>query len=403
MASNPMKISNEEHAHELEAWLDANWDSEKRCEKGTDKLDTKSWLTKLLEAGYSVPTWSPDWYGRGYNTRQARIIDNILKKRKVIGRSQDRYNLGAVTVYRMGSPELKQELLCGMLTGDMSCLLYSEPNAGSDLAGVRTKAEYVAGKDGGEYVITGQKIWTSNANSATYGMLIARTDWDVSKHSGITFFIFPMKQDGVDIRPINQITGESEFNEIFITEARIPARYIVGELNGGWKVLQTALAYERLIMGEGATERQGKDKSKTHPLIELAQRHNKLDDPGLRQKIAQAVAYRHLNSLNMRRAKAEIIENGSSSLMSLGKLAMSRVQHGEARVAGEILGTAGLLDGDDFSDSADMNFDSAKSYMHSIGGGSDQIQRNIISERILGLPREMEVDRNMPFRDVKSG
>lgn len=403
MASNPVKLSDEDLTNQLESWLDAHWDSEKRCEKGTAKLDTKSWLAKLLDAGYAVPTWSPDCFGMGCNTKQARIIDNILKSRKVIGRSQDRYNLGAVTVYRMGSPELKNELLRSMLTGDFSCLLYSEPNAGSDLAGVRTKAEYVAGRDGGEYVVTGQKIWTSNANSATYGMLIARTDWDVSKHSGITFFIFPMKQDGVDIRPINQITGESEFNEIFITEARIPARYIVGELNGGWKVLQTALAYERLIMGEGATERQGKDKSNTHPLIELAQRHDRLDDPVLRQKIAQAVAYRHLNSLNMRRAKAEIIENGSSSLMSLGKLAMSRVQHGEARVAAEILGAASLLDGDAFPDSADMNFDSAKSYMHSIGGGSDQIQRNIISERILGLPREMEVDRNMPFRDVKSG
>lgn len=403
MASNALEISDQDLVAELEAWLDAHWDSEKRCEKGKDKLDSKSWLKTLLEAGYAVPTWSSDWYGRGYNTKQARIVDNILKSRNVIGRSQDRFNLGAVTVYRMGSPELKQELLPKMLTGAFSCLLYSEPNAGSDLAGVRTKAEYVPGKDGGEYVVTGQKIWTSNANEATYGMLIARTDWDVSKHSGITFFIFPMKQDGVDIRPINQITGESEFNEIFINEARIPARYIVGELNCGWKVLQTALAYERLIMGEGATERQGKGKSKVHPLIDLARRHEKLDDPVLRQKIAQAVAYRHLNSLNIRRAKAEIIENGSSSLMSLGKLAMSRVQHGEARVAGEILGPAGLYDGEDFPDSADMNFDSAKSYMHSIGGGSDQIQRNIISERILGLPREMEVDRNMPFRDVKSG
>jgi len=212
-----------------------------------------------------------------------------------------------------------------------------------------------------------------------------------------------MKQHGVDIRPINQITGESEFNEIFIENARVPARNVVGELNGGWKVLQTALAYERLIMGEGATERRGKQQSSLPPLLELAKRHNKLNDPVIRQKIAQAIAYRQLNSLNMKRAKDEIMTNGSSSLMSLGKLAMSRIQHGEARVAAEILGPASLFDGPEFRDSADMNFDSAKAYMNSIGGGSDQIQRNIISERILGLPREIEVDRNMPFRDVKSG
>ena len=398
-----VKISDTELQAEIEAWLDANWDSEKRCEKGTDKLDSKSWLGKLVDAGYSVPTWSPECFGRGYGPKQARIIDRILRTRKVVGRSQDRFNLGAVTVYRMGSSALKKELLRGMLTGDVSCLLYSEPNAGSDLAGVRCKAEWAPGEDGGEYVITGQKVWTTNAKNSTYGMLITRTDWDVPKHGGITFFIFPMKQDGVEIRPINQITGESDFNEIFITEARVPARYIVGELNAGWKVLQTALAYERLIMGEGATERRGKEKSALPPLVELAKRHGQLEDPALRQKIAQAVAYRQLNALNMKRAKAEIIANGSSSLMSLGKLAMSRIQHGEARVASEILGAQSLLDGEDFSDAAEMNFDSAKAYMNSIGGGSDQIQRNIIAERILGLPREFEIDRNIPFREVKTG
>lgn len=403
MTGDATQMSEADIAAELNAWLDAHWDDQKRCEKGTDRLDTKSWLEKLLDAGYSVPTWSPEWFGRGYNSKQARQIDEILKARKVIGRSQDRYNLGAVTVYRLGSEELKSELLREMLTGAFSCLLYSEPNAGSDLAGVRTKAEWIASKEGGEYIITGQKVWTSNAKEATYGMLLARTDWEVPKHGGITFFIFPMKQDGVDIRPINQITGESEFNEIFINEARVPARNIVGELNGGWKVLQTALAYERLVMGEGATERQGKVKSSVPPLVELAKKYDKLNDPVIRQKVAQAVAYRQLNTLNMKRAKAEIITNGSSSLMSLGKLAMSRIQHGEAEVAAEILGAASLFDGENFKDSADMNFDSAKAYMNSIGGGSDQIQRNIIAERILGLPREIEVDRNVAFRDVKSG
>ena len=403
MVSKAAVISNDDLAAEVEAWLDEHWDDQNRRGKGTDSLDVKSWLGKLVDAGYSVPTWSTDWFGRGYSSKQARVIDDILKSRKVIGRSQDRYNLGAVTTYRLGSEQLKSDLLREMLTGAHSCLLYSEPNAGSDLAGVRTKAEWVAGPGGGEYVINGQKVWTSNAKDATYGMLLARTDWDVPKHSGISFFIFPMKQAGVDIRPINQITGESEFNEIFIENARVPARNVVGELNGGWKVLQTALAYERLIMGEGATERPGKQKSSVPPLVELAKKHGKIDDPVIRQKIAQAVAYRRLNSLNMKRAKDEIIKNGSSSLMSLGKLAMSRIQHGEAGVAAEILGAASLLDGDDFADSANMNFDSAKAYMNSIGGGSDQIQRNIISERILGLPREIEVDRNMPFRDVKSG
>ncbi|MEO0441180.1 MAG: acyl-CoA dehydrogenase family protein, partial [Pseudomonadota bacterium] len=201
MMEQEQLLPDEQLAAVVNAWLDANWDDERRCEKGKDRLDAKSWLTKLLDSGYAVPTWSPEWFGLGLGSRQGRIVDRILTARNVVGRSQDRFNLGAVTVYRLGSPQLKQELLREMLTGSFSCLLYSEPNAGSDLAGVRTKAEWQAGPDGGEYVITGQKVWTSNANEATYGMLLARTDWDVPKHSGITFFIFPMKQEGVEIRP----------------------------------------------------------------------------------------------------------------------------------------------------------------------------------------------------------
>jgi alkylation response protein AidB-like acyl-CoA dehydrogenase len=134
----------------------------------------------------------------------------------------------------------------------------------------------------------------------------------------------------------------------------------------------------------------------------LARKNQQYDDPGTRQKIAQALAYRELNGLNMQRAKEEIMTNGSSSLMSLGKLAMSRVQHGEAAIATDLLGNAALLDGDDHLDAANVNFDAAKAYMNSIGGGTDQIQRNIIAERVLNLPKEPDGDRTVAFRDVKS-
>ena len=153
----------------------------------------------------------------------------------------------------MGSDDLKNELLYRLLCGPICCLLYSEPGAGSDLAGVRTRAI----KDGDDFVVNGQKVWTSNAQQAEFGMLLTRTDVDVPKHQGITFFIFPMQQAGVDIRPINQITGESEFNEVFITNARVPERYIIGEYNQGWKSFQVAIASERLIMGMGVTARSG--------------------------------------------------------------------------------------------------------------------------------------------------
>jgi alkylation response protein AidB-like acyl-CoA dehydrogenase len=391
--------SAEEIQNVVEAWLDAHWDAEKRCAKGADRYDEKSWLTQVFEAGFCVPSWPIEYYGLGLSQKQSAIIEKAFSRRNAEGSARDRFHLGAITIFKVGSEPLKRTMLPIMLTGPICCLLYSEPNAGSDLAGVRTKAV----PDGDDFIITGQKIWTSNAQEAEYGMLLTRTDWDVPKHRGITFFLFPMKQDGVEVKPINQITGESEFNEVFITGARVSATNIIGSLNQGWTSFQTAIAYERLIMGQGVTERRGKSKPDSEPqLIRLARRQGKYDDPVIRQKIAQALAHRELNGLNMERAKQEIMTNGSSSLMSLGKLAMSRIQHGEAAIATDLLGQEALLDGDDSADAANVNFDAAKAYMNSIGGGTDQIQKNIIAERVLNLPKEPDMDRNVAFRDIKS-
>jgi alkylation response protein AidB-like acyl-CoA dehydrogenase len=383
---------------EVEGWLKTHWDSDNGREVGTDSYDQKRWLKKVVEKGYATPTWSKNWYGRELNQKEARIIERAFQHVKAPGWGRDRFHLGAITIYKMGSDELKTELLFELLTGPICCLLYSEPGAGSDLAGIRTRAV----KEGNEFVINGQKVWTSNAEEAEYGMLLTRTDFDVPKHKGITFFIFPMKQEGVEVRPINQITGESEFNEVFISNARVSERYIIGEHNNGWKSFQAAIASERLIMGMGITARSGRSaESKAPALLRLAHEHDRLDDAALRQEIAQALAYRQLNSLNMQRAVEEIKTNGMSSLMSLGKLSMSRIQHGEARISAEILGPQVLLN--DTEDARHANFDAAKAYMNSIGGGTDQIQRNIIAERILGLPKSNEVDRDVPFREVRAG
>lgn len=384
--------------NEVEDWLDQNWDSENRREVGTDVFDEVRWLEKVVDRGYATPTWSRDWFGLELNQKDARTIEKEFKARNAPGWGRDRFHLGAITIYKMGSDELKTELLRTLLTGPICCLLYSEPGAGSDMAGIRTRAV----KDGDEFIVNGQKVWTSNAAEAEYGMMLTRTDVDVPKHQGITFFIFPMKQAGVEVRPINQITGESEFNEVFITDARVPERFIIGTYNEGWKSFQTAIASERLIMGMGITARAGRsEESRAPALLKLAHKHDCLDQPSLRQEIAQALAYRQLNSLNMRRAIEEIKTNGMSSLMSLGKLSMSRIQHGEARLSAAILGPQVLLT--ETGDARNANFDAAKAYMNSIGGGTDQIQRNIISERILGLPKSGDIDRTILFKDVKTG
>jgi len=384
--------------HEVEQWLDDNWDSKNFCAVGEESYNQKSWLTKVVDAGFATPTWPEKWHGRGLSSKEARIIEKAFQARGAKGWGRDRFHLGAITVFKLGSDALKTELLYELLTGPICCLLYSEPGAGSDLAGIRMRAV----KEGDEFVVNGQKVWTSNAEEAEYGMLLTRTDIDAPKHKGITFFIFPMKQEGVEVRPINQITGESEFNEVFVTDARVPERFIIGEYNQGWKSFQTAIASERLIMGQGITARLGAAaRGKAPALLRLADKHDKLNDPVIRQEVAQALAYRQLNALNMLRAKEEMMKNGASSLASLGKLAMSRIQHGEARISAKILGPQILIDTSE--DSRNANFDAAKAYMNSIGGGTDQIQKNIIAERVLGLPKSIDVSRNIPFKEIKSG
>ncbi len=390
-----MNLSAEKKALQTEVgdWLEQHWSPELRRDK-------PAWFKKVLEAGYAVPTWSTKWFGRELALESGKIIEQEFAKVGAPGSAQDRKHLGAITVYHSGSESLKEELLYKMLTGGATCLLYSEPGAGSDLAGIRTKAELA----GGEYIINGQKIWTSAATVASYGMLLARTDWDAPKHKGITFFILPMKQKGIDIRPIHQINGDATFNEVFMTDAKLPVEYVVGELNAGWKVLQEALAHERLVMSQGLTEKKAKKSSDSaQELIAMARRNGRLDDKVLRQELAQTIAYRKVHRLNMARAKRNDDKQSKASLLAIAKLAMSRVQHSEGALRAKILGASGLLDGPDHVDAKESHYYSASGYVNSIGGGTDQIQRNIIAERILGLPREIEVDRNIPFKDVEIG
>jgi alkylation response protein AidB-like acyl-CoA dehydrogenase len=383
-------------AAEVEAFLDAHWDRASRRPRNQD-AGTSGWMEKIFQAGWAVASWPAEWHGRGLDKDQARKVVAAFRTAGAPGAGQDVSNIPAVTLMSFASDDaFKRRLLPDLLTAQLSiCLLYSEPGAGSDLAALRTRAV----RDGDHYLITGQKVWTSGARSAEYGLLIARTDWDVPKHQGISFFFIDMRQPGVDIRPINQITGDSHFNEVFLDGAIVPATQRVGAEGQGWTVLQTALAVERLVMGEGAGERrQGSARSKVASLIDIARDAGRLNDPLIRQEIAQAIAYRQLNTLNMARAKQEMAQSSASPVMSLGKLAMSRILHNDARVMTLILGAESMLDDSDHARAADVNYRTANAYMTSIGGGTDQIQRNIISERVLGLPREVELDRDVPFR-----
>ncbi|WP_040337484.1 acyl-CoA dehydrogenase family protein [Candidatus Blastococcus massiliensis] len=382
--------SDDEVRERVRTWLAAHWDP---------AIDRSEWLAAVVEAGYATPRWPRAAFGSELPEPQASIVEAEFARVGAPGSGQDRTNLWANTLLTYGSAELRERLLRPLLENRVRmCLLYSEPGAGSDLAGVRTSAV----PDGADYVVDGQKVWTSNAAGADFGMLLARTDPAVAKHRGLSFFFLPMDQPGVEVRPLRQITGEAHFNEVFLTGARVPAANMLGEPGQGWRVLLTALAYERVALGEtnlGAmTRANGRGAT---DLVDLARRHGRDDDVLIRRDLARLTALRSVNRWNNQRAQAEREQGSSSSLDSLGKLMMSRIVHETGRVQSAIVGPEALLEGPVHPDGDDANFASMNAYFTSIGGGTDQIQRNIIGERLLGLPREPEVDRDVPFQDVR--
>ena len=378
---------------EVRQWLAENWDP---------TIGRTEWGRRVFESGWAAPSWEPQWWGRGLSDAQSRIVAAEFAAVGARGAGADRSDLMACTLHDLGSDEQKHRLIPPALSGQTRwCLLYSEPGAGSDLAGLRTRAD----RDGDDWVINGQKVWTSFAKSADYGLLVARTDWDVPKHKGISFFIFPMRQPGVEIRPIHQITGESEFNEVFITDARVPHANLVGEPGGGWSVLQLALAYERRLMGDLArTSKGSRDlKPDADSLIGMARAAGRLSDAHIRHEIAVVDGYAAVNRWNTMRAKATRDRLEAATLMSLGKIAMSRILHQTARVQTEIVGPESMLTGPDNPVGDAVTFRTLNAYFTSIGGGTDQIQRNIVGERVLGLPKEPEPFKETAFRDLPSG
>ena len=371
---------------EVRDWLAANW------APGTDRA---SFAAAMLAAGWTAPSWEPDCYGRGLTDRQSRLVAAEFAAVGAPGTGHDRADLFACTIHDRGSDEQKRRLLPPALRGETkSCLLYSEPGAGSDLAGLRTRAE----RDGDDWIVNGQKVWTSFATTADYGMLVARTNPDVPKHNGITFFMLPMHQPGVEVRPIHQITGESEFNEVFLTNARVPDANRIGEPGEGWSVLQVALGYERRLMGDVA--RTARRKEKSSGLVELARDASCLADSHIRQEIARIQALATVNRWNNQRAKTSTDRAEAATLLALGKIAMSRILHETARVQTEIVGVESMLAGPDNPVGDAVTFRALNAYFTSIGGGTDQIQRNIIGERVLGLPKEPDPYRDAPFRDL---
>jgi alkylation response protein AidB-like acyl-CoA dehydrogenase len=279
-----------------------------------------------------------------------------------------------------------------MLRGDeVWCQLFSEPDAGSDLANISTRAV----RDGDEFVVTGQKVWTSGGATADWGILLARTDPDVPKHKGITYFLVDMTTPGFDIRPLKQMTGSDHFSEVFLDEVRIPAANVVGEVNGGWACALTTLSNERgLIAGANKS-------SDAVALIELARDRGRADDPVLRQALVDCWIRQQIQkylSYRLQTALSKGVPPGPET--SVMKLFAAEYLRRLGNTALEMLGPEGQLLDDDASAGTDWQARFLFAPAIRIAGGSNEVQRNIMGERVLGLPGDIRTDRDVPFREL---
>ena len=352
----------------------------------------QAWQATLFDHGWAGITWPREYGGRGGTIVEQMIFNQELSRFDAPGGvfSQG-IGMAGPTLLVHGTEEQKQAHLRPMLRGDILwCQLFSEPSAGSDLAALRTRAD----RDGDEYVVNGQKVWTSSAHYSDWGILLARTDFDQPKHRGITYFLLDMKTPGIDIRPLRQITGTAHFNEVFLDDVRIPAANVVGPVNAGWNVTVTTLANERTLIGGG-----GHDT--ISPLLRLARRFGVLDDSRIRQRLADAYSeHEMLKFLGWRVQSALLRGEQPGPESSVLKLVHTRHITKVADLSMEIAGAAGTLANEHDPDLAGLNHSFLGQWASKIGGGTDDVQRNIVSERVLGMPGDTRTDKGVPFRDL---
>lgn len=360
----------------------------------------KAWQKKKAEAGWACLHW-PKEYGGGARTPIERVIWG--QEEGVYGVLSGPFTIGhgmcGPTVMEWASEEQKQERLPPLASGEeIWCQLFSEPASGSDLAGLRTRA--VKADDGsGDWIVNGQKIWTSGAQNSDWGLLIARTDPDVPKHNGLTMFFLSMKTPGVKIVPIKQANGASGFNEVYFTDVRIPDAQRLGGVGEGWKVSLTTLMNERLSIGAGMST--GFPELFRFCLDAEIDGQPAVADSSVRSKLAQfAVKQTGLKYTGMRAISALSKGETPGPENSIGKLVAGATMQDLAMFALDLQGEAGVLWNEDSPQNGRFQAMLMRSPATRIEGGSDEILRNIIAERVLGLPGDIRVDKDVPFRDI---
>jgi alkylation response protein AidB-like acyl-CoA dehydrogenase len=310
--------------------------------------------------------------------------------------------MAAPTILAFGTEEQKRRFLRPLWTGEeVWCQLFSEPGAGSDLAALGTRAV----RDGEDWVVTGQKVWTSSAHTARWAILIARTDPDVPKHRGITYFVCDMTAPGVEVRPLRQITGEAEFNEVFLTGVRVPDAHRLGEVGDGWRVAQTTLMNERVAIGGGAVPREG---GLIGVVADLWRKRPELRTPELHERLLRLWVEAEVSRLAGERLRQRLAVGAPGPEGSAMKLAFARLNQAISGLEVELLGEEGLRYEDwtmrrpelvDFR-GKDAGYRYLRAKGNSIEGGTSEVLRNIIAERVLGLPSEPRTDKDVAWKDL---
>ncbi len=435
---------------EVTAWLEENWDPD---------LTVGEWWERLGTSGWAAPGLPDHAYGKGLGRNDSVQVQQAIDDFGALGAPGGLgLLLAAPTIATHGTQDQIERHVRPIVTGQKAwCQLFSEPGAGSDLAGLQSRAV----RDGDEWVVTGQKVWTSGGQIADMGMLLARTDPDVPKHQGISYFAFDMHQDGrVEVRPLRELTGRAMFNEVFMTDASVADTDRIGDLNNGWAVANTTLAFERAGLGAGGGHaaasaanpgtiagdlakragdfvraprkakpraagagESGAGKSGGGPglfvgvtklLNELAKGNGSAQDPAVRQDLMRLHTYNEIGRFMNLRSKAlkAAARPDVPGLGNISKLSMSNIMRLTRDVGLRIVGPAGMLHGYNEESSKAVGEATGNPFLGMVTemalfaqappiyGGTDQIQRNIIGERVLGLPKEPNNDRVTPFKDL---
>jgi alkylation response protein AidB-like acyl-CoA dehydrogenase len=420
---------------EVKAWLEENWDPD---------LTVAEWWERLGLAGWAAPTLPTNAYGRGVARNDAVQVQQVISDHGALPAPGGLgLMLAAPTIATHGTQEQIERYVRDIVTGRRAwCQLFSEPAAGSDLAGLQCKAE----QDGEEWIVNGQKVWTSSGQIADLGMLIARTDAEVPKHQGITYFAMDMHQDGAEVRPLREMTGRALFNEVFLTDVVVSDDSMIGGKNNGWAVANTTLMFERASLGSGGGSAgasaaipgtiagdldkragdfvrgggggqrrggRGGFGGMAKMLGELAKGNGSIEDPTVRQDLMRLHCLAEIGRINGLRVKAaKQAGTDIPGMPNISKLSMSHMMRLQRDLGLRIVGADGMLHAYDPEDRKVLDEATGNPFLGAVTelalfaqappiyGGTDQVQRNIIGERVLGLPKEPNNDRTMAFSEL---